>query len=180
MEADLRRDMPIISTPHAHANLTSKPSPPFTAVHVLDHHEEGILTSPNSSSAIRIIAMPGKHVPPGPAGILEKVNALMGAIPPTNGWMVELGSWDKTTGKGGFETKYRIYITGDTLVIPELKEVAEKYKSIGGVDLMVAHLGGTTIPSKMAPLMMVTMDGKEGAEIMRIFDPKVTIPIHYE
>ncbi|KAL3965708.1 hypothetical protein ACCO45_000016 [Purpureocillium lilacinum] len=32
--------------------------------------------------------MPGKHVPPGP---LSKANDFLGAVPPTNGWLVELG-----------------------------------------------------------------------------------------
>jgi hypothetical protein len=40
--------------------------------------------------------------------------------------------------------------------------------------------GGTTIPGPHLPLLMVTMDGKEGIELMRLVKPDVTIPIHYE
>lgn len=38
--------------------------------------------------AIKVTGMPGKHVPPGP---LSVANDLLGAVPPTNGWMIELG-----------------------------------------------------------------------------------------
>lgn len=127
---------------------------------------------------IKITGIPGKHVPPGPAHILETLNNLLGAVPPTNGWMIELGSY---SGAGGEWRKgYRIYISGDTLVIPELKDVAEKYKHLGGVDLMLVHLGGTTIPGKGMPMLMVTMDAKMGLDMVRLFEPEVTIPIHYE
>lgn len=73
----------------------------------------------------------------------------------------------------------RIYISGDTLMIDELKEIPERYKG-QNIDLMLIHLGGTTIPSPKVPLLMVTMDAKQGIELLRLIDPDVTIPIHYE
>ena len=47
---------------------------------------------------------------------------------------------------------------------------------------MLVHLGGTTIPSPaMSPLtLMVTMDGKQGLELMQVIQPEITIPIHYD
>lgn len=138
VESSLRRDLPIITTPHAHEHLANKPGEEqFTAVHPLDHFEAGIITIPDSNAAIRVTGMPGKHVPPGPANVLQTVNDLLGAVPPTNGWIVELGH---QTELGGFGTGYRIYISGDTLMIPELKEIAEKYRK-DGIDLMLVHLG---------------------------------------
>lgn len=45
---------------------------------------------------------------------------------------------------------------------------------------MLAHLGGTTIPGPSIPLLMVTMDAKMGVELMKLVEPDVTIPIHYD
>ena len=134
--------------------------------------------------------MPGKHV----SGPIETINnyaaavrvpcivlihgiKLMVQIPPTNGWMVELG-YDKN---GTFKAGYRIYISGDTLIVNDLKEIPKRY-SDQPIDLMLVHLGGTTVPSpKMSPLaVMVTMDAKQGVEMMQLMRPDVTIPIHYD
>lgn len=45
---------------------------------------------------------------------------------------------------------------------------------------MLAHLGGTTIPSPAMPLLMVTMDAKQGLGLVRLINPDLTIPIHYD
>ena len=76
----------------------------------------------------------------------------------------------------------RIYISGDTLPIDDLKDIP-KYLAAqgkGGVDLMLVHLGGTTIPSPKVPLLMVTMDAAMGVQLVRLIEPEVTIPVHYE
>lgn len=63
----------------------------------------------------------------------------------------------------------------------ELKEIPKRYGE-HNIDLMLIHLGGTTVPSPaMSPLtLMVTMDGKQGVELMQLVKPDVTIPIHYD
>lgn len=48
------------------------------------------------------------------------------------------------------------------------------------IDLMLIHLGGTTIPSPSQPLLMVTMDAKQGIELVKLICSDLTIPIHYE
>lgn len=73
----------------------------------------------------------------------------------------------------------RIYVSGDTLMVDELKEIRERYKD-QSIDLMLIHLGGTTLPSPSVPLLMVTMDAKQGVELVQLIKPDVTIPIHYE
>jgi len=45
---------------------------------------------------------------------------------------------------------------------------------------MLVHLGGTTIPSPSIPLLMVTMDAAMGVQLIKLIDPDVTVPIHYE
>lgn len=96
-------------------------------------------------------------------------------FPPTNGWMLELGYRKVETGK--LQTGYRIYISGNTLLVDELKEIPKCLRE-ERIDLMLIHLGGTTIPGPSAPLIMVTLDAKQGVELMKMMDPEITIPIH--
>ncbi|WVQ95867.1 hypothetical protein IAU59_002966 [Kwoniella sp. CBS 9459] len=186
VEDKLRRDLPIITTPHAKKCLTDDKAEDerFTEVYDVDTWQ-GILVDSKASNqgdgqgeiqqGIRVTAMPGKHVPPG---LLEKANDLLGAVPPTNGWMVELGT---RVDPADFETGYRIYITGDTLLVDDLVAIPQRYSDAGKpIDLMIAHLGGTTIPSPSIPLLMVTMDGKMGVDLIKLIKPKVTIPVHYD
>lgn len=178
VEDSLNRDFLIVTTPHAHKCLTSK-NEPFRNVKPLDFFDHLELKNEDSKAGeplpvIKVTGMPGKHVPPGP---LAAVNDLLGAVPPTNGWMLELGYHEVENGK--LQTGYRIYISGDTLLVDELKEIP-KWLREERIDLMLIHLGGTTIPGPSTPLIMVTLDAKQGVELMKMMDPEVTIPIHYD
>jgi len=93
--------------------------------------------------------------------------------------MLELGYKSNPKDDSSFKSGYRIYISGDTLMIDELKEIPERYKG-QNIDLMLIHLGGTTILGPKMPLLMVTMDAKMGLELVQLINPDVTIPIHYE
>ena len=64
-------------------------------------------------------------------------------------------------------------------MVEELKDIP-KYLQGKEVDLMLVHLGGTTIPSPSVPLLMVTMDAKQGLELVQLINPDITVPIHYE
>ena len=64
-------------------------------------------------------------------------------------------------------------------MVNELKEILEHYEG-QNVDLMLIHLGDITIPSPSVPLLIVTMDAKQGIELVQLIQPDVTIPIHYE
>jgi L-ascorbate metabolism protein UlaG (beta-lactamase superfamily) len=68
-------------------------------------------------------------------------------------------------------TLLHLYITGDTLVHKRLKQIPKRYPQ---VDLALLHLGGTRVMG-----LMVTMDGKQGVEVVQIVDPTIAIPIHY-
>lgn len=177
VESSLRRDLPIVTTPHAKNELTSKGDDSFTNVYDLDPFqqvmvnikEEGLQRQPQ----MRVTGIPGKHV----SGVMETANNFLSSIPPTNGWMVEFG-YDKHSA---FDIGYRIYISGDTLMVDELREIPKRYAD-QPIDLMLLHLGGTTVPSpKVSPLsVMVTMDAKQGVEMMELIRPDVTIPIHFD
>ncbi|KAF9893939.1 hypothetical protein FE257_008910 [Aspergillus nanangensis] len=178
VEASLRRDLPIITTPHARSALTSKGPESFTAVYDLAPFQEMNVDIKGDADmrkrpSLRVTGTPGKHVPPTKPP--DELKELFHAVPPTNGWMLEFGY---TTDNGTFASGYCIYITGDTLLVDEVKEIPQRFPD-KHIDLMLAHLGGTTLPSPSAPVtVMVTMDAKQGVELMRCIRPDVTLPIH--
>jgi L-ascorbate metabolism protein UlaG (beta-lactamase superfamily) len=94
--------------------------------------------------------------------------------------MLELGYYSsKGSSDTDFTCGYRIYISGDTLMVDELKAIPKKYKG-QNIDLMLIHLEGTTIPSPSMPLLMVTMDAAQGPQLVQLINPDITIPIHYD
>ena len=148
-EEQLDRTLPIVTTHHAARYLEGKG---FRPPQALTRWES--TTFEKGVARLKISAMPGTHAP----GPMRKV------LPPVMGSMLEFG-----TAAG--ETRLRLYITGDTLIHKELKEIPERYPEI---DLALLHLGGTRVLG-----IMVTMDDKQGVEMLRIVDPKTAIPIHY-
>jgi L-ascorbate metabolism protein UlaG (beta-lactamase superfamily) len=102
---------------------------------------------------IRITATPARHGPKVVDLVLPDVmGSLLEIVPPIG----------KTR---------RIYISGDTLIIDELHEIPKLFPDI---DLALLHLGGTRVLG-----ILVSMDAAQGVEAMRIIDPELAIPIHY-
>jgi L-ascorbate metabolism protein UlaG (beta-lactamase superfamily) len=149
VEERLRKDLPIITTGHAAGELEGKG---FTATVALDTWEA--VTVQKGEARIRITAMPGKH---GPALVEPFLPTVMGS-------MVE---FQPATGR----TALRLYITGDTLVHDDLREIPRRYPEI---DLALFHLGGTQIMG-----ILLTMDAEQGVEAIQIINPREVIPIHY-
>ena len=148
-EEKLPKDLPIITTEHAAGELKDKG---FTAPLALDTWDA--VTVHKGASTVRITSMPGKH---GPAGVDF-------FLPPVMGSMLEFQN-------ASAQTALRLYITGDTLVHDELKEIPKRYADI---DLALFHLGGTRIMG-----VLLTMDAEQGVEAIRIINPRELIPIHY-
>jgi L-ascorbate metabolism protein UlaG (beta-lactamase superfamily) len=67
--------------------------------------------------------------------------------------------------------RFRVYVTGDTLVFDDIKEIPRHFPD---VDLALMHLGGTMIMG-----VLLTMNAEQGVEMMRIVEPRIAIPIHY-
>ncbi|KAL8923120.1 MAG: hypothetical protein Q9208_004804 [Pyrenodesmia sp. 3 TL-2023] len=172
VEESLRRDLPIITTPHAKKHLANKgDGEAFTAVHDLDFFEDllvdvegGREEGRGQGPKIKVTGMPGKHVGDGVMGTL---NDLVGAV----SFAVAVGEGEKGV--------HCIYISGDTLLVDDLKEIPKRYAG-QNIDLMLIHLGGTTIPSPSVPLLMVTMDAEQGLGLVKLIDPDLTIPVHYD
>ena len=106
------------------------------------------------SHRLRITAMPGKHAP----------QPLGGLLPPVMGSMLEYAN--------GSGTAFRLYLSGDTLVHDHLAEIPRRYPDI---DLAVLHLGGTRILG-----VLLTMDGAQGVEALRLLHPREALPVHYD
>ena len=149
VEEKLRKDLPIITTAHAAEELTGKN---FTAPVALDTWESA--TIEKGDYTVKLTAMPGKHGP----GIVDF------ALPPVMGSILDFEAND---GK----RLARIYLSGDTLLIDELKEIPRRFPEI---DIGLFHLGGTRILG-----ILVTMDDELGVEAVKIINPDVAIPIHY-
>ena len=98
---------------------------------------------------LTVTSVPGRHAP----GAFQRV------FPPVMGSVLELDG-------------FRVYVTGDTLYYPWLREVTER---CGPLDAMVVHLGGTR-----ALGLLVTMDGDQGADLVELVRPAVTVPVHHD
>jgi L-ascorbate metabolism protein UlaG (beta-lactamase superfamily) len=96
--------------------------------------------------------MPGRHGPP----LSELV------LPDVMGSMVEF------TSPAG---RFRLYITGDTLVFDDIKEIPRRYPQI---DLGLLHLGGTRVLG-----ILVTMDDEQGLEMVQLVGAGLWLPIHF-
>ncbi|GAA3138618.1 MBL fold metallo-hydrolase [Planomonospora alba] len=149
----LDRDVPIVTTRQAARRLGPQGFGRAVGLDTWDHHELR-----NGEHTLRITALPGRHAP-GPARAL---------LPPVMGSMLEFGHRDRPG-----EVDLRVHISGDTLMVPELAEIPRRYPDI---DLAVVHLGGTRILG----LLMVTMDGRQGADWVDLIDPRAAMPVHYD
>lgn len=148
-EERLRKDLPIITTGHAAGELKDKG---FTALTALDTWES--VTVEKGEATARITSMPGKH---GPVMVEPFLPTVMGS-------MVEFQPAPNRTA-------LRLYITGDTLMHDDLREIPQRYPEI---DLALIHLGGTQIMG-----ILLTMDAEQGVEAIQLINPREVIPIHY-
>jgi L-ascorbate metabolism protein UlaG (beta-lactamase superfamily) len=148
-ERELDKSIPIVTTQDAAEELAERG---FKDIRPLQTW--GPVLIEKGEARLRITAMPGRHAP----------RPIHLGLPDVMGSMLEFQSASEAV-------KFRIYITGDTLVIDELKEIPRRYPNI---DVALLHLGGTRVLG-----LLVTMDGQQGVEAMRIVNARRGIPIHY-
>lgn len=169
--------------------------PPLDLVVLSHHHEDHfdrvaterlnpvvpILTTPDAARALRdvgfrnargmetwqqasfvrgdwlltVTSLPGLH---GPALMQPFLPSVMGSL-------LELRHV-------GSSESLRLYQSGDTLVHERLEEIRARFP---GIDLGLLHLGGTRIAG-----ILLTMDGKQGVEAVRMVRPELVVPIHYD
>ena len=163
---ELDKSLPIVTNSHAVDELSIRG---FINTKKLETWENTAFTKKdnnNNNVELQITATPGRHGPFPVAMFLPKV---MGSILDFK----RKGDRDdsNSTTISNSNQLFRIYITGDTTVFDDIKEIPKRYPNI---DLALLHLGGTTIMG-----IMLTMDAKEGLEMFNIVNPKKAIPIHY-
>ncbi|HEY8605800.1 MAG TPA: MBL fold metallo-hydrolase [Noviherbaspirillum sp.] len=150
VQQKMRRDVPIVTTPEAAEGLRELG---FEKRHALRHWDSLLVRK--GGTTLRITGMPARHGPPGGAV----------ALPETMGSMLEFEA-------GANAPRYRMYISGDTLVYEDIEAIPRRYPDI---DLALLHLGGTRILG----VVKVTMDGKDGVKMLQLVAPHHAIPIHY-
>jgi L-ascorbate metabolism protein UlaG (beta-lactamase superfamily) len=144
----LPRAVPVLTTDHAARRLGKWG---FAPVGMPTWGEHEIR---RGSDVLRVTAVPGRH---GPAGVHR-------LLPPVQGSVLDLESDGRRV--------LRVYVTGDTLNVPELRAVRERFPDI---DVMVAHLGGTRVLG-----ILVTMDDRQGSDLVELMDPGLVVPVHYD
>lgn len=105
-------------------------------------------------ATLDVTAVPGRHGT-GLARLL---------VPPVMGTLLELRTGDPEP--------FRLYLSGDTLFVEELREIAERFPH---VDAAVLHLGGTTLPGGL----MVSMDDVQGADLLELIGAATNVPVHH-
>jgi L-ascorbate metabolism protein UlaG (beta-lactamase superfamily) len=106
------------------------------------------------TDSVRITSVPGVH---GPGPLARLLPEVMGSV-------IELIRAGAVAWRG--------YVSGDTLYRPYLGEVLER---CGPLDVLIPHLGGTK-----ALGLTVTMDARQGADLVELLKPPVTVPVHYD
>jgi L-ascorbate metabolism protein UlaG (beta-lactamase superfamily) len=147
-QRDLDKSLPIVTTSHSAKELNKRG---FTNTQKLDKWQS--ISFSKGDVKIVITATPGRH---GPLPISMLLPSVMGSI---------------LDFQGPNDKLFRLYITGDTLVYNQIKEIAKRYND---VDIALLHLGGTRIMG-----IFVTMNAKQGVEMFKIISPRVAIPVHY-
>ncbi|PRY17839.1 MBL fold metallo-hydrolase [Kineococcus rhizosphaerae] len=148
----LDHDVPVLTTRHAERRLVRRYG--FEDVSGLRTWESRVLVA--GGDQVRVTAAPGRHAP----GLAQAL------LPPVMGSVLEFGPV-------GGPVRRRVYVSGDTLNVPELREVPHRFPD---VDLAVLHLGGTTLPGGL----VVTLDGVGGADLLELVRPRRAVPVHVD
>ena len=147
----LARDLPIVTTRPSARTLRRWGFAQAVALDTWQTHE-----LVKDGARLRVTAAPGRHAP-GPAQAL---------LPPVMGSVLEF-----LPASGG-EPPLTVYVTGETLMIDDLREVPRRHPSL---DVGIWHLGGTRILG-----LTVTMDGRQGADLLEVVRPARTVPVHHD
>ncbi|OBH90470.1 MBL fold metallo-hydrolase [Mycobacterium sp. E2733] len=153
----LDHDLPVVTTPHAARRLHHRG---FANASGLSTWEQHKITK--GGTTVTMTSLPGRHGP----GWTQRL------LPPVMGTMLEFAADDGSPRR-------RLYISGDTLLIEELKEIPARFDSI---DAGVLHLGGTRLPAgpRLPFGLTVTMDGRQGAELVAMLALPKAIPVHFD
>jgi L-ascorbate metabolism protein UlaG (beta-lactamase superfamily) len=146
---ELDKTLPIVSTADAVGKLKTLG---FERGYALDTWQSFEVRK--GEATLTITAMPAKHAAD------DTVEQL---LMPVNGHLLDFA-------RNG-QLLYRLYITGDTMLVDSLEQIPHRYPDI---DLGLIHTGGTTFL-----VTIVTMTGEQAVRAVEITKPRTAIPIHY-
>lgn len=147
---DLAADVPLLTTEHAAHRLGRRG---FRATVPLQTWAGETLTS--GDATLTVTAVPARHA----RGPLARV------LPPVMGSV-----W---TYRASRDTQpLRIYVSGDTVLHDELRQIRERYPDL---DLAIVHLGGTRVLG-----VLVTMDDRQGVDLLELLKPAHAVPVHFD
>jgi L-ascorbate metabolism protein UlaG (beta-lactamase superfamily) len=110
---------------------------------------------------LTLTSMPGRHAP----GWTQRL------LPPVMGTMLEFGPADGSVQR-------TLYVSGDTLLIEDLKDIPVRFEAI---DAGILHLGGTRLPAGWLPFgLTVTMDARQGVGAFEAVKLPKMIPVHFD
>ena len=147
---ELDRALPVFTTEPAARRLSGRQG----FGHALGMRPWQSETLTRDGELLRITSLPGRHA----------VGPMRALLPPVMGTLLEL----ELPGR----PPYRLYLSGDTLLVPELREIRERHPRI---DAAVLHLGGTKVLGAT-----VTMDAEAGCGLLDLLRPDLAVPIHYD
>ena len=147
---ELDRDLPILTTPHAARRLGRRG---FREPVALTTWSNMSLTK--DSATLTVTSLPGKHA----------LGPLARALPPVMGSMLEYRAAPDSPW-------LRVYLSGDTLVHDDLRQIRDRYPTI---DVAVLHLGGTKVLG-----VLITMDSRQGVDLLELLQPRQAVPVHYD
>ncbi|MCW2689202.1 MAG: fold metallo-hydrolase [Mycobacterium sp.] len=153
----LDRRLPVLTTPHAAKRLENRG---FIAAQGFSTWQTHTIVK--DGTTLTLTALPGRHAP----GFAQRL------LPPVMGTMLDFERADGSRRR-------RLYVSGDTLVVEELKEIPLRFEAI---DVGVLHLGGTRLPAgRRLPFgLTVTMDGRQGADAVELLNLPKMIPVHFD
>jgi len=147
---ELDRDLPLLTTPHAARGLRRRG---FREPVALTTWSNVSLTK--DGAELTVTSLPGRHG----YGLVGRV------LPPVMGTMLEYRPAKDAA-------VLRVYLSGDTLVHDELREIRDRFPRI---DVAVVHLGGTKVLG-----LLLTMDAVQGVDLLELLRPVHAVPVHYD
>ncbi|MBV9171512.1 MAG: MBL fold metallo-hydrolase, partial [Chloroflexi bacterium] len=106
---------------------------------------------------LRITAVPAQHTP---------LRLMQPLLPRTMGSVLSFSQVQTE------EQLLRMYVSGDTLMHDDLREIPRQFPDI---DVGLFHVGGTRIFG-----VMLTMDADQAVQAIQVVAPRVAVPIHYD
>ena len=137
----------VLTTPDSAAMLGG-------STEALDTWESVEFTKPTGET-VKVTGMPALHTTDP---------EIRGAVGETMGFLLE---WEGQEN-GGF------YISGDTVWIDEIQEIASRYNVGAGI----LHMGAATVPAVGG--RRLTMNGEEGVRVTKTLGLKAAFPAHFE